>query len=201
MKRTLLTVLPTLGLAIGILSFSVLQASAIEYDFLDSSNKVLPTPFVPKINYELPDSSIIKPDSVFWPLKAGIDKTWLVIETEPQYEAEQLLYYADERLVYSLDLFKQGKSDLGLSVLTKAEKYLEEAFVAQQIAQAEGKDTTLVLQKISMSSLKHSEVIDYIVTICPEEVQAFVVKTSDYSKRLYNETKTQFYAQGITPFE
>lgn len=202
MKRTLLTVLPTLGLALGILSFSVLQASAIEYDFLDSANnKALPAPFVSKIDYELPDNSLIKPDSFLWPIKAGIDKTILVFEPNPRSESEQLLYYADERLSYALELFKEGKADLGLSVLTKAEKYLEEAFVKQQLAQSEGLDTTLLLQSISMSSLKHGEIIDYIAAISPEEVRAFAVKTSDYPKRLYNETKTQFYAQGITPFE
>lgn len=196
MKKLLLTV-PAISLAFIILVFSVFQTSAIEYNFSDMSQT--PVPYAFKIDYELPSENNITPASLLWPVKAGLDRIMLNLEKDPNGKTKLLLHYADERLVYSQELLEEGKVDMSLTALTKAEKYLEEAFSKQMEAYNQNIGDNELLREISRSSLKHREVIDYLVTISPEKARPFVVKTSDCAKRIYSDTVTQLYAQGLTP--
>jgi hypothetical protein len=103
---------------------------------------------------------------------------------------------SDKRLAEAQILFKEDKPDLGLSVVTKAEKYLENADNENKIARKEGNNTSEFLQKFMLASLKHREVLDKILAIAPEDAKPLVVKMEDYPKRFYDEAKNGLLEAG-----
>lgn len=105
---------------------------------------------------------------------------------------------ADKRLAASEILFKKDKCDLATSVLTKGEKYLEEALKEERVAKAQDKDTSNLLNQISMSSLKHRQVIDELMTLAPEDAKPKIVETQNYSKNTYIEIKNRLSEIGVT---
>ncbi len=56
-------------------------------------------------------------------------------------------------------LIEGNKLDLGVSTLTKAEKYLEKAIDQERVAHQAGKETTAFLETLSKATLKHEEVM------------------------------------------
>ena len=48
---------------------------------------------------------------------------------------------------------------MGVSTLTKAEKYLERAIIQERIARQKGKDTTAFLEKLLLATKKHEEIL------------------------------------------
>lgn len=174
MKRSLMLLLPTLSVATFILFFSVLQASAVEYEITPS-----PVPTTNTIN-----TQGIDPTSPFWTIKAGMQKLLLVLSPSNLTQAEKALDYSNERLVFAQNLFATGHINEGIETLDKAEKYL--ALAADEVEQARlaGEDTSQFLGILKQSSLFHKSTIDYISIISPEQARAMVVKLGDYSAML-----------------
>lgn len=183
-------------LAFGILITSIAQASSIEYNFIQApSGSIIPEQI--EVPYYLPYSGNIMPDHPVWPLKALRDKMWVNLTFDPVKKAQILLLIADKRLACASHLFKGGKGDLGASVLTKAEKYLEEAVKYERIAKAQARDTAPILRELSLASLKHRQVIDEILGVAPEDAKPMIVETQNYPKRFYNELTTRLYQLGV----
>ncbi len=101
----------------------------------------------------------ILPDHLLYPLKMIRDKIWLFLTTDPLKKAELYLKFADKRLLAAEALVNVNKIDLGITTLTKAEKYLEQAVSQEKVAKEAGKETTELLEKLSQATLKHEEVI------------------------------------------
>jgi len=135
------------------------------------------------VDYDLPYQGKILPDNPLWYVKVLRDKVWLVITFNSSKKAELNLLFADKRLSSSLELFKKNKPDLGLSVLTKSGKYLEKS------AGLMGDDKDF-LKKLSLSSLKHREIIEEeILSLTPEDLRPKVIKTSG-DKTINNKSQT-----------
>lgn len=101
----------------------------------------------------------ILPDHLLYPLKMIRDRIWLWLTTDPFKKAELLLKFADKRLMATEALMEQNKIDLGITTLTKAEKYLERAISQERVAKEAGVDTASFLDLLSRATLKHEEVI------------------------------------------
>ncbi len=56
-------------------------------------------------------------------------------------------------------LVEEGKESLGVTTLTKAEKYLERAIAQERIAAQKGKKTATFLEKLEKATKKHEEVL------------------------------------------
>lgn len=119
---------------------------------------VLPTPTPAKVEYFLAYPGIL-PDHFLYPIKMIRDRIWLFLTTDPVKKAETFLLFADKRLGAGKALIEGGKEELGISTLTKAEKYLERAIAQEKIAKEKGKDTVAFLEKLSLSTKKHEEVL------------------------------------------
>ncbi len=188
----------TLTIAVAILLTSVVKAASIEYNF---NQKPSPQPDGYKssvdVIYNLAYPGTILPDNLLWPFKVVRDKLWLTLTFDPAKKSELLLLMADKRLAASATLFKKGKGDLATSVLTKAEKYLGEAANQERIAKAEKKDTSNLLHRLSMGSLKHRQVIDELLVLAPEDAKPRIVETQNYSKTAYNEVKIRLLEIGV----
>lgn len=101
----------------------------------------------------------ILPDHFLYPIKMIRDKILLFLTTDPLKKAELYLLFADKRLGACKALIEGNKIDLGITTLTKAEKYLELAINQERIAKKADKDTVLFLEKLSKATLKHEEII------------------------------------------
>lgn len=205
MLKKIIFTLPLLTIAFAVLFISVFRTAAVSYNFEPSNslntqnqNKILGVNDV-NIDYYLPYPGRVLPDSVLWPLKAMRDRVWLWVTTNQSRKAELRLLFADKRLGAAKVLFDKGNSNQGLTTLTKAEKYLEEASQNEQENRRKGNDTTGFMSKLSNASLKHYQVILEMISIAPEEVRPLLINIQAYPKKVYEDERNGLLEQGKQP--
>jgi len=207
MLKRILIIASTLLLALGILFTSVFRTASVKYVFSQENGKKETSSEEEniEIDYALPYPGKVGPDNPLWSIKALRDKVWLMLTTNPTRKAELNLLFADKRVVMSKALFEKDKSEIAFSTLTKAEKYLEEAYDLEEKNRKDGIDTSEFLTILSKAALKHRKVIDEILEIAPEDAKPEVIKTQDYSKSVYNKTRDALQEKGLpiveNPFE
>lgn len=149
-------------------------------------------------DYVLPYPGKILPDSPLWFLKAARDRAWLFLTRKPQKRAELKVLFADKRLVMARMLFEKGKTELGVSTLSKAEKYLEESSSEAEAASTKGVDTNSFLIHLSKASLMHQyEIEENILKTAPSDVKPDVLKLVSYPKRIYENSRNKLLDRGI----
>jgi len=206
MVRRVLVVLSTIIVAAGILVTSLFRSATVRYSFnlpsfsdtsgpqvlgeQSSQEKIV-------IDYEFTYPGKVLPDHPLWSLKALRDKLWLLVSTSPEKKAELKLLFADKRLLSSRTLFEKEKPEIAYSVLSKGEKYLEEVYPLIVEAQKRGVDMSALLIRLSLSSLKHREVIDEILKIAPEDARPQIAKTQDYSKEAFKSARDALQEMGL----
>lgn len=189
-------------LAFAVLLVSVLRSAIVApaYGFSATPAPVVPGPTPkPEIVYTLPYPGKVLPDSWLWYFKAVRDKIQYTITTDALKKADLALLFSDKRLGASLTLLENKKPDLGVSVLTKGEKYLEIAAKDEEIARTKGLDTHDFLVKLATASLKHRQLIEEkILPLTPEDLKPDVVKAEDYAKNSYKSCRDSLNAKGLT---
>jgi hypothetical protein len=206
MARRIAIILFSFSIASAIFLVSVLRSAETKRVFSQSSPPSDQEEIEEvEINYYLPYPGRILPDHFLWPVKVFRDKLWLFITVDAVKKGEILLLFSDKRLVSAKDLLKKDKPELAITTLTKAEKYLEQAVDQEELARGKGGETGSLLEKLSLATLKHRQVIEEILTFAPEDARPIVVATCDYPKRLFNEVKTSLMKLGLpfpkNPFE
>lgn len=152
------------------------------------------------IDYVLPYQGKILPDSPFWFIKAARDRIWLFFTKDNVKRSELNLLFSDKRLISSQILFEREKAELASSTLEKAERYLKRAYEEEKIARENGKDTANLVLKISNASLKHRAKIEGVIfPLVPAGLKPEIIKSLDYSKRVYNESRNTLLDMGIEP--
>lgn len=200
MNRNFAGIFLTVLFSTGILVFSVFRSASIKYVFAGPETEPTPKTSI-EVIYDLPYEGGIGPDSPFWPLKAGRDKLWLLATPHASKKSELQLLFADKRLKASLSLFRKDKASLGYSTLTKAEKYLQEAYLFAEEARSKGENTDKLLSRISLASLKHIQIGQEILDLAPDDAKPNIIKTLDYPKNIYKDSKNVLVGRGITPPE
>ena len=102
------------------------------------------------VDYYLPYPGILPDHPLYW-LKMVRDRIGLVLTTAETAKAEKLLLYADKRLGAAWALIEGNKVPLGVSTLTKAEKYLEQT--------VQLRDSFIDKDKLDKAIKKHLEVL------------------------------------------
>ncbi len=204
MLRKIVLVSLALAFAFGILFISAFRTASTKYQFnpqrpADVSNVLGKNPS--KIDYPLPYPGHVLPDSPFWPLKSVRDKFWFTVTTNPTRKAELKLLFADKRLGSAKLLADKGKPEFAVSTLTKAEKYLDEAYNLEKANKEKGYDTTEFLEKIATASLKHYEVIEYVLTLVPEEARPTLQQIESYPKKIYEDARNRLLDRNIKASE
>jgi len=203
MFRRIVVVLTTLTFALGILFTSVFRTASVRYVFSQTPNTSLQEGQgvvlgeSVEIDYYFRYPGRILPDHPLWFLKALRDKVWLLLTTNPSRKAELKLLFADKRVVSAKILFERGKPELGVSTLTKAEKYLEGACNLEKENREKDLDTSEFLSTLAKASLKHRQTIDEILKLAPEEAKPIIIRTQDYSKETYNRTRDALYEKEL----
>jgi len=172
MMKKVIFLIMVLLFAFGILAVSVMKTVAIEGQSASQNYKVEPVDSVlldeesvstpsgiaqkEKIDYFLVYPGIL-PDHFLYPVKMIRDRIWLWLTVEPKKKAELMLLFADKRLGAGKALIEGNKVDLGVSTLTKGEKYLQRAVA--EIIKKDKEDSRILLEKLSLAALKHEEVL------------------------------------------
>jgi len=113
-----------------------------------------------KVDYYLPYPGILPDHPLYW-LKMVRDRVQLWLTTDSWQRGEKLLLYADKRLGAGWALVEGNKPDLGITTITKAEKYLEQAVnLAQKLG--EGEKEVKFKAKLAKAVKKHEEVLSLI---------------------------------------
>lgn len=172
MMKKVIFLIMVLLFAFGILAVSVMKTVAIEGQSASQNYKIKPVDSVlldeesvstpsgiaqkEKIDYFLVYPGIL-PDHFLYPVKMIRDRIWLWLTVEPKKKAELMLLFADKRLGAGKALIEGNKVDLGVSTLTKGEKYLQRAVA--EIIKKDKEDSRILLEKLSLAALKHEEVL------------------------------------------
>lgn len=185
-------------LAFGILLISLLRSSTVNFALADFKSSPSPQPTqLPDIDYTMTLPGNVLPDSVLWPLKAIRDRVWYMLTFSHLGRAELALLFADKRLVAGVSLFEKNNSVLGLSTVTKGEKYLEMAVSEEELARKSGADTSTFLTKLAASSLKHRQIIEgNMIPKAPEDVRPSLSQLETYSKTAFTDARDALVSMG-----
>lgn len=193
MKGKIVVTLSAILFAFAILSVSILRSAEgkISYSPMVLSESTQKDEIY--IDYVLAYQGKVNPDNFLWYLKVVRDRVWYLFTFNKDKKVELNMLFADKRLSSALELFKSNKPDLGLTTLTKAEKYL---LIASEV----GTDNMDINKKLALSSLKHREVIENeILKESPEDLKPDVIKTGDYSKDVYKKVRDFMLSKGWVP--
>jgi len=183
---------------LGILFTSILRSAAIQYSFSSSPKVAMVYELQEEVDYKLPYVGKILPDSPLWFIKVARDRLWLILTLNKSRKAELNLLFADKRLVSSKILFEKGEYELGTVILLKAERYLEVAGNIEVGCREAGEDTRELVGRITMSSLKHREVINYILALSPEDVRPEIVRIKDITRDVFIKGRNALREKGET---
>ncbi|MGD8744018.1 MAG: DUF5667 domain-containing protein [Candidatus Woesebacteria bacterium] len=201
MIKRLAIIVPVLVFAFGVLFTSIFRTAAIKYKFAEelaaATNDRVLGEHTTNIPYNLAYPGKVLPDHPLWPLKAFRDRVWLIVTTNPSRKAELKLLFADKRLASAEILFDREKYEIGYSTLTKAEKYLEESAAQESENRKNGIDTSEFLRTLSYASLKHTEVINSILSKAPEDARPQILNSQNYSKGVYEKTMHALQEKGM----
>lgn len=186
-----------LSFAFIILFVSIFNSSSITYSLSSTPPQPTTNPAIPEINYILPYTGNILPDSPFWGLKALRDKLWFSVTPSHLRRAELALLFADKRLVMSQKLFERGETDIAISTFTKAEKYLPIAVAEEEIARPQGENTSEFLSKLAMAALKHKEIAENLILFAPEDARPFITKTEIYADNTFETARNILNSKGL----
>lgn len=205
MLRKIVPIVVVLALAFGILGISLFTCAEAKYSFNVKNTNSLPTEKPKAVDYFFPYTGRIQPDNSLWYFKAFRDKLWYGLTFNSGKKAELLLLFADKRLILARDLFIKGKPEIAFSTLTKAEKYLEEAYLKEEENRKGGQDTASFLVKLATAALKHREVIRGIIEIAPDDAKPEIFKVENYPKNIYKALRDTLNSKGVlapeNPFE
>lgn len=184
MLRRSLVFLPPTILGLIVLFTSIVRAGSIKYEFEPTPAPIYKISLTD--NYNLPSKPLITPSSPLWAGSVALERIDLALSFSEDDKAHQLIAMADKRLVSAVSLFEEGNPELGVSVVTKAEKYLEQASLLTLSPQT--------LQKLSQTSDTHKHVIDKLVAISPETARPILVTTSNIPQTIVSKIPTDLAA-------
>lgn len=136
------------------------------------------------VEYPLPYPGSILPGHFLYPVKMIRDRIWLWLTTDSLKKAELLLHFADKRLETGRLLMDDQKVDDGLTTITKAEKYLEQATNQERAAFEDGKDTAPLLERLSKAVQKHEEVMLELKAQAPPTADPVLDTGLGYTQRV-----------------
>ena len=186
--------------ALGILITSVLRTAAVRYETSGVKSPCVLSDTDYNINYGLAYAGKILPDSFLWPLKAVRDKLWLFITTDDLKKIDLKILFADKRIGGAVTLFEKGKNEIALSTLTKAEKYLEEASLAEEQLRLEGKThSNEVCLRLANASLKHYETLLEIESKAPDDMRSVIISSRQIPIKSYERARNALLSKNVEP--
>ncbi len=131
-----------------------------------ASNSIIssiPITPVPTIEYNLPYPGIL-PDNPLYSLKTLRDKILIFFTSDGIKKAQLNLLLSDKRLMMGEILWEKGNTELSISTITKAEKYLLNTSLELVALKKQDKLPPGLADKVALAAKKHIEVIEKIIS-------------------------------------
>lgn len=152
-----------------------------------------------KVDYYLAYPGRVRPAHPLWFIKAARDRLWVFVTPNKEKRADLYLLFADKRLVMSVELFEEEKPELGLTTLSKAEKYLDKACSLESEIRQEGTDTLDLTGRLMKASIVHSLAIKKIKMMAPEDAISQITLVENYPRGVYGRKVEVFESRGVAP--
>lgn len=188
--------LPLLFVAFLILFVSIYRTASVKYVFSQAPSPT-PSNFIVKIDYLLPRVPMT-PENPLWPAQAVIDRLHSSMVVTDLNRANLYLEDADNRLVAGQAMYEKGKVEESFVVFQKAEGYLRQSYEMAALSQ-NPEEKEIFLHRLAMASLKHREILETILTTCPEDGGAIMSRLLDTPKLVFEQTTADLRSFGITP--
>lgn len=166
MYRRLILSFCLLLLAVLILSVSLFQKRGYISSTLAAATLKFTVSSVPStesaktsVDYYLVYPGML-PDQFLYKLKMVRDRIKLFFTRNPLARVNLLLLYSDKRIGAGKVLIEGNKVPLGITTLTKGEKYLESATSQAEKLEKGSKEKKDFFAKLKKASLKHQEVFE-----------------------------------------
>jgi len=140
-------------------------------------------------DYTLPYPGIL-PDNPLYPLKMIRDKIVSIFISDPLKKAEFNLLMADKRINSGKYLKDKQNFSLVESTISKGQNYLEQAIEVVIREKSQGKDISVIANRINKASLKHEEVIKEIEAAAPESLKTGLRNALERTKQAQEKIKT-----------
>lgn len=189
-----------LVLAVGfvILFISVLRTASVKYEKGSPiGNRENSNAQSVNIDYDLAYPGPVLPGSPLWTLKASRDKVWLFVTTNDSRKAELLLLFADKRIGAALLLLEMGDVENSIAAATKAEKYLEEAWLQTDENRRKGIKTDEFSKRLINASLRHYEVLLQLESGYPDQLRPVISNSKKYPMYVYEQSRNHLLEDGF----
>ena len=123
------------------------------------TDAISPSPIPTPVNYELPYPGVL-PGSPLYTIKVLRDKINEIFMKSSIRKSNFYLLQADKRLAASIELFKDGKGEIGEETLSKSLNYLDKSIDKMEEAKKSQENVSDIYGKIKTSSAKQKEEIE-----------------------------------------
>lgn len=168
-----------------ILLVSIFKSAIPVYNYTQATNLAQSTQ-EEKVEYSLPYPGDVLPGNVLWLPKVFRDWFWVFVNRNNSKRSELYLLYANKRLRMAQSLIRAKDANLGIPTALKAEQYLQNAYDEQETAAKNGTDTGDLLEKLANASLKHKEVLEFLMDSAPEDARPRLNEIIDIPRRIYD---------------
>ncbi|NMB57465.1 hypothetical protein GYA19_06055 [Candidatus Beckwithbacteria bacterium] len=150
--------------------------------------------------YPLPSPKILPNNPFYWGEMLQ-DKLRLLFTFDKQQKFVLLINYADTRLASGKILILKGEDDLGVSTITKAEKYLLQAYDLWKSELAKENLSQSLVTAFGQSFLSHQQEIEPLLQETEDKNQDALKQSLDMNKLIFNTQIKQLLPQDQFNFE
>ena len=209
MRLKFFLIFSALVFSFSILFISILRSASVRYSFSEvyaNYTDELLREEIEKLDniemdYYLAYPGRVTPGHPLWFVKATRDRLWILITPDKIKRSDLYLLFADKRLVMSVELFEKGEAELGMTTLSKAEKYLEKACSLETEIRREGIDTLDLTRRLMKASIVHSLAIRKIKMMAPEDAIPQITIVENYPRGVYGRKVGVFESREAPPPE
>lgn len=154
--KTKITILTLFFISLFLTSHFLLLTSSVAQEVSTPSSTIQAQE---KTEYQLPYPGLL-PTSPLYVVKTARDRVISFLISDPLRKSEFYLLQADKRMSAGYSLFKENAEEKHItSVISKSGKYLEKSLESAREAKKRGEDPSFILEKLSLASKKHAEVL------------------------------------------
>lgn len=167
--------------------FLLLAAPAFAEESSASSAEPSPSMEATPVAYVLPYPGLLPGNPLYY-LKVARDKIIDFFITDPDRKAKFYLLQADKHLEGGILLWNQKRYEDSELMISKGENYLDMSLGKTLVAKEAGENTDEILMNLTLSSMKHQEVIKDLAEKAPptlkDSLKIDLQKAKNIQKRL-----------------
>jgi len=171
---------------------------------LISAIRVAQPKFIPRVynsrviaaenrQFEIPDNLKTKglmPNNPFYWSEMLRDRIKLLMQSSKYNQSKLMTDYANERLGSGINMINIGYQDLGIEVISKAEKYLFKATQSCKKIENEDEQQQQIVN-LNKTFTQHQQILERLLKTIPAEYQSSIQSSLQLNKQTHNDILLQ----------